>query len=263
MPIRIKCQCGKALAVKDELAGKAVKCPGCSQPIRVPAGSQLSASVKAPQPSEAQLPALAGTASLADLFDEEGFTQQVAAVCPSCKAQMTAAAILCTKCGFNKQTGQMLSAHLTPGVDISQGTLALQAASGSMAKEVRLQQEMIKKAGLPWWGLALILFIGGSAVVIGTLAVNAARRVDETMQFNPRVMFLQLSGGACLVVAAGALLSLIVVAFRKSRKDGLLMFTVIYIFMFVFKNFRETWKTFLTVLIVGSIGGVLLSMAAG
>lgn len=36
MPIRVKCSCGKALSVKDELAGKKVKCPGCASAIPVP-----------------------------------------------------------------------------------------------------------------------------------------------------------------------------------------------------------------------------------
>ena len=122
---------------------------------------------------------------------------------------------------------------------------------------------MIKKAGLPWWGLALVLFIGGSAVTIGTLTVNAARREDQTINFNPMLLFYQLAGGACLVVAGGALLSLIATAFGKSKKDGFLMFTVLYIFWFVFKNFRETWKVMATIIVVGIAGGVLLSMAAG
>ena len=38
MPIRIDCACGRTVTVKDELAGKLVKCPECKQPLRVPAG---------------------------------------------------------------------------------------------------------------------------------------------------------------------------------------------------------------------------------
>ena len=253
MPIRIKCQCGKALSVKDEMAGKAVKCPGCASAIRVPAANR-------PAGAAAPSGAASGSDSLADLFDEEGFSQQVAAVCPSCTAELAAGTVLCTKCGFNIESGERLEAHMTPGLDIDHGTLALQAAKDSMAKDVHLQKEMLRKAGLPWWGLALILFIGASGITIATLAVNASRRVNETMQFNPQTTFLRLAGGACAVVAAGALLSLIAAAFRKSKTQGFLMFTVLYIFWFVFQNFRETWKTMLTVIVVGTAGGVMLSM---
>lgn len=36
MPIRVKCSCGKVLNVKDELAGKKGKCPGCGNAIPIP-----------------------------------------------------------------------------------------------------------------------------------------------------------------------------------------------------------------------------------
>jgi hypothetical protein len=38
MAISVSCACGKTLKVKDCLAGKAVKCPGCHKPIRIPGG---------------------------------------------------------------------------------------------------------------------------------------------------------------------------------------------------------------------------------
>jgi hypothetical protein len=37
MPIQIRCSCGKHLAVKDEAAGKRVKCPACGDVRPVPA----------------------------------------------------------------------------------------------------------------------------------------------------------------------------------------------------------------------------------
>jgi hypothetical protein len=36
MAISLTCECGKKLAVKDELAGKRVKCPGCGELLTVP-----------------------------------------------------------------------------------------------------------------------------------------------------------------------------------------------------------------------------------
>ena len=36
MPIPIKCACGKKLSLKDELAGKKVKCPACQKVLSVP-----------------------------------------------------------------------------------------------------------------------------------------------------------------------------------------------------------------------------------
>ena len=49
MPIAVSCQCGKTLNVRDELAGKAVKCPACQQVIRVPAQVPARATANPPQ----------------------------------------------------------------------------------------------------------------------------------------------------------------------------------------------------------------------
>src|SRR5690606_979584 len=49
MPIRLKCTCGKVLSVRDELAGKAVKCPGCQTVLRIPAATAGSPNAGRPQ----------------------------------------------------------------------------------------------------------------------------------------------------------------------------------------------------------------------
>src|SRR5690242_6322536 len=36
MAISVQCDCGRALRLKDHLAGKRVKCPDCSSPLNVP-----------------------------------------------------------------------------------------------------------------------------------------------------------------------------------------------------------------------------------
>ena len=36
MPITVGCKCGKKFKVKDELAGKAVRCPACKSALRIP-----------------------------------------------------------------------------------------------------------------------------------------------------------------------------------------------------------------------------------
>lgn len=38
MAISVSCQCGKQFKVKDDLAGKAIRCPTCKSPVRVPGG---------------------------------------------------------------------------------------------------------------------------------------------------------------------------------------------------------------------------------
>ncbi len=42
MAIQVTCTCGKSLSVKDELAGRKVKCPACQKPLRVPAAEEFA-----------------------------------------------------------------------------------------------------------------------------------------------------------------------------------------------------------------------------
>ena len=251
MPIQIKCKCGKTLGIPDGMAGKAVKCPGCKQALQVSGGA---ASGKSPAPP-------AANDFMQDLFDEEGFNTAVEAVCPSCRAEMPGNAVLCTKCGYHKESGTTLDAHKTAGVDIDHGTLALDKAAVDMASAVELQKRMLRGGGMPWWGLALTLFMLGSGLLIAVLAVNAERRVDETITFDPMQTFLTLSGAAFLAVANGALLMIFVHAFKQSLQQGFLSLLTPYVFYHVWTNWSETWRYFITLLIAASIGGGLLIAA--
>ena len=39
MPVKVRCrQCEKVFAAPDRARGKAVRCPGCREPVKVPAG---------------------------------------------------------------------------------------------------------------------------------------------------------------------------------------------------------------------------------
>jgi hypothetical protein len=53
MPVAVSCACGKAFYVKDELAGKHIKCPGCQAVVQVTGGGAVTANVP-PQPARPQ-----------------------------------------------------------------------------------------------------------------------------------------------------------------------------------------------------------------
>jgi hypothetical protein len=55
MPIAVSCTCGKDFYVKEELAGKKIKCPGCQAVVQVPAGGAPTVSVQEPQPLKAEV----------------------------------------------------------------------------------------------------------------------------------------------------------------------------------------------------------------
>jgi len=259
MPIKVKCQCGKGLAVKEQFAGKAVKCPGCGKPVRVPAASGDSQ----PRPSAAAQPAAdfgGGPVSnpMDDLFDEEGFGSGIAAVCPSCGKAMKPEAVLCTECGFNKTTGQTMQGHLGSGADMSSGNLALQKAAEDMHRADKLQRDMTEGSGMPWWMLGLILFVLGSATVLAVMAVMSASRTTGEDNFNAMRSFLQLSGTGCALVAIGAFFRLVVQGFKVSRNTGLLCLTVVYLFVFVFQKPKGRIGAFLVMLILGGAAAGLL-----
>lgn len=48
MPITIACGCGRSLKVRDELAGRKVRCPGCSDVLTVPAADSAAEAESAP-----------------------------------------------------------------------------------------------------------------------------------------------------------------------------------------------------------------------
>ena len=68
MPIRFQCECGKALAVDEKLAGRKGKCPACGRSVNVP---------EVADPSE----------------------------CPSCQSDMPPGSVICVRCGFDTRSG--------------------------------------------------------------------------------------------------------------------------------------------------------------
>lgn len=53
MPITTSCSCGRKLNLKDELAGKTVKCPQCGAALKVPDGKSTATAVATPPPRSA------------------------------------------------------------------------------------------------------------------------------------------------------------------------------------------------------------------
>ncbi len=95
MSIQVKCQCGKRLQMKDTLAGKSVRCPGCEELLRIPRPAKSASSDEDP-------------GSVADLLDEIGFVASVKNSCPECKQQLPAAAVLCIQCGYHLEKRRRL-----------------------------------------------------------------------------------------------------------------------------------------------------------
>jgi hypothetical protein len=132
--------CHKQYRLKEELAGKSAKC-SCGHKMKVPQPSEQAAGRSAgteppvskvaqspgkirpaalaptklpaaskPRPSAKTEPDdLVGSANLSSWLDEElkvAAPTPPPARCPGCDEVMTAGSVLCTKCGYDKRTGQ-------------------------------------------------------------------------------------------------------------------------------------------------------------
>lgn len=269
MPIRISCSCGKPLQVPDAAAGKAVKCPSCSQTLRVPApsgGGAPSAAAPPPRRPAASPKAAPVDPGLSDLFDEEGFSESAQAVCPACRLEMKPGSVLCTSCGYHVEQGVRYEAHKTAGVDIDMGTVALNRAEADMAKAARLQSDLVKGGGMPTWALALILTVLVGLALIGVIAINVARRAEQegtANTFNALATFLGFTGICFNLVALLMQIRIFVHAYKNDLVKLLLtLFVPFYLFYYVFTNWRATGKSLVIMIVTSVIAGGCYAAAA-
>lgn len=88
MPIKVSCQCGKRLVVKDEMAGKKGKCPACGQLLEIPvAEAEDELDLMPTEEEESSVPPTGGEAAAA------------ATVCPNCGRVPAPSEMLCAVCG--------------------------------------------------------------------------------------------------------------------------------------------------------------------
>jgi hypothetical protein len=283
MPIQLKCTCGKVVSVRDELAGKAVKCPACQSVIRIPAAGTAkptSATAKAPpgtaavasKARQAAKPVAAkpsapsaddfGLGSMDDLFNEAGFEVRTGKTCPSCFEAIAADAVFCTKCGFNLETGSKIRAHVAEFEDAQSGDALLKKAAKDLEFAQKMQDKMNAGAGMPWWMLALILFMLASVTGVGVVAVNLAKREDATTEFNAIQTLMLLGGIGVSVVGCGAFASVLYRACMESVKEGLMsLFIPMYILYYGFSRFEVAGKATILGLVASAVGGGLLVAA--
>jgi len=113
--IAIRCGCGKDLVVKEELAGKRVRCPHCKEILTI-------ADPRAPGEHKAaasRTPGIAGnpasTTPKAPAGTKPGPSD---GKCPACAQPWSPGAVLCVHCGFDLRTGKRVGTRQpapTPG----------------------------------------------------------------------------------------------------------------------------------------------------
>ncbi|MEK7324168.1 MAG: hypothetical protein AAB217_02790 [Chloroflexota bacterium] len=110
MALRIRCTCGKTLAVPEALLGKKVACPGCKRtyratpPVKPPSSPREAA-------REIELPSIDPASSPSELNLLDGIElmpRPTGATCPVCKKVQPAEARICVSCGIDLATGKSI-----------------------------------------------------------------------------------------------------------------------------------------------------------
>lgn len=274
MPIQLKCTCGKVVSVRDEMAGKAVKCRACQSVIRIPAAGAAKAVTAPAKSTPAGRPAAAtakptapalddfSAGAMDDLFNEAGFEVRTGKACPSCFEAIAADAVFCTQCGFNLETGSKALAHISGFEDAQSGDALLRKAAKDLEFAKKMQDKLNAGAGMPWWMLSLILFMLASVTGVGVIAVNLAKREDATTEFNAVQTLMLLGGIGVSVVGCGAFAVVLYKACMESPKEGLMtLFIPFYIFYYGFSRFEVAGKPTILGIIASGVGGGLLFAA--
>jgi hypothetical protein len=202
---------------------------------------------------------------MSELLAELGVTAGPAGgtICPGCSKILAASSSLCTHCGLNLQTGQrVLSKEERLSVQSEFGHAKLDEVAGAMRRE-KVQQSGLKKAGMPFYLLAVVVL---ACVGFGTMGVmmvdvwfpqtsasktgnsqKAAAKVDPKQQRMKaaRVGVIIYFGAA--LVAFCLHIAILVVAFKETAGQGLLTtFVPLYILFFVFTRWARTRELFIS-----------------
>jgi hypothetical protein len=271
MPIKVTCQCGQSFAAKDELAGKTVKCPKCTKPLRIPEAGPRVAAPAAPRPATAAAtapqraapqPGLGGplpsAASAASLFDEAGIGQAAAGTlpCPGCGAALPPSVILCVKCGYNKRMGRRMETIRGSGTPLGGGHEAtaeemLERAARSIEEEKEEERKKTKE-GMPWWG-----YLIGLGCCIGFMVTM--------MMLPPHIAMLTggiLLWGVASIVNLYAVIRILIIAFTEGVGHGVgCLICGLYYLYFVISRWDQCGGYFLMAfgsnIVAGLVQGAL------
>ncbi|MCB9872587.1 MAG: zinc ribbon domain-containing protein [Planctomycetaceae bacterium] len=236
MPIKVVCKCGASFAAKDELAGRAVSCPKCKQPLRIPA------------PAAAPQPAASG---MDDLFDEVGISAKKGASCPKCHAELKPNAVLCVACGFDLQSGEHREGAKIQAAGRGGHDLAADDLLARAARQIEIDKEEDKKNLTH--GAPAYVYLFGLVVIVAFAG----------MMFTlPKGLAFYITGWS-LVVFVGVIqvyygIRMVIVAFQEGPKYGFLHFVPFYSLYYLITRWDRVGKWFMK-----SLGMIPLAIFGG
>jgi hypothetical protein len=258
MPIKVTCQCGKSFAAKDELAGKAVKCPNCQQPLRIPQAGIAAPlpSASPPQPARPQQAAPMPPAGGGSVFDEIGLKAAPAGamLCPGCAQPLPPNAVLCIKCGYNLKLGRRLETvrigegSMSGGAGHSATTADLMGKAAMMIEEEREAERAKTREGLPWWVYLIgLLFVTGFIVLMMVLPQRVALMTGGVLIY-----------GIVIIINIYAWVRILIIAFQESPGHGVgCLLCGLYMLVYCIMRWEKCGGYFLMLFATNVIGNIL------
>ena len=239
MAIKAKCgSCGARFTAKDALAGKQVKCPKCSKPMRIPNPS-AGATIRQVSPSTATVPANRGHNPLLDLLDEAGVESiPQGPSCQNCGAEIHPTAVVCVQCGFNMSTGELLETTVFEDEDDETGFDASGATDVNQIlrkAEKEIDDMPVSAEGQDFGDGADSILIAAVALVILLVLVGIG---VGTIFLMDQLTNVVSSAFVSFVASIGIVLMCItwitLVAFMADKKQGILCLVTLGLYCPVF-----------------------------
>jgi hypothetical protein len=204
---------------KDELAGRRVKCPKCSQVLAIPGKALAGAAAGASGSSSA---GHESRSRMLDLLDDVGVKKvTLGPTCPACGAELQSTAIICVECGYNVATGEKLETE----VDTDTGIVAVGVTDVDrvMAKAEESINEMPITAAEQDFGDgpdSYLIAVGALSVLAALviLGLGVVLLMDAlTSEIRPAVISSVASLGVALLCA----IWISIIAFRTDALQGM------------------------------------------
>lgn len=187
MPVRVTCaKCAKVMNLKDEFAGKKIRCPGCKEVIQVPA---LSKPAPVSTRSTAKRPARVAPAKKPQTATEPTVTMSKdGTICPSCGTPIPKGGQSCPKCKYHlklkRKLGISNAIHKANMHSQGMNTDGSKKMTRSAEAEVRAEQGRkigtgIKIAIFSLIGIFIISFIVFIATRLDDYTVDQLRRMSK------------------------------------------------------------------------------------
>jgi DNA-directed RNA polymerase subunit RPC12/RpoP len=234
MAIKVRCgSCGAGFQVKDELAGRRVKCPQCKQPIVIKASGglttggsrQLSAAAKSHNP-------------LLDLLDEQDIRSVVRGrICEQCGCEVAPNAVVCVECGYNLETGEVLKTEsYDDDFDATNSDSTMSDAERIMAKAEKDIEDMpVTSEDQNFGDGSESYLIAAVGMIVAVILISAAMVVILMMESITEVWAssaVSFAASTVLYFSMGVWIS--IVAFRSRAGHGVACIATAFLWCIVF-----------------------------